>query len=121
MGAMDLTFLNEAGSFKGLDFLKDTARWTTPTAGELIEQRSRLKLDLDFASEAEAAEIRSKMDTLKWRAVRAAARTNLAKLDKLQLDDDVSLEEVLGPEKLAPEPEVPSPGEGKVTDVQMVE
>ncbi len=106
MGAMDLTFLSEAGSVKGLQCLKDPARFETPSVDELIEKVSREELDLDFADGQEKEAIQSKIDSLTWRAIRASSRTSLSKLDKLE--PGKSLREVLGREKPVQEPEAPA-------------
>lgn len=97
MGAMDLTFLSEAGSVRGLESMKNPARFRTPGVDELIDQVSREELDLDFADGEEKETIQSKIDSLTWRAIRASSRISLAKLDKLE--PGKSLGEVLGREK----------------------
>ncbi|KAF2153803.1 hypothetical protein K461DRAFT_292513 [Myriangium duriaei CBS 260.36] len=117
MGAMDLTFLSEAGSARGLQSLKDPARFQTPSIDQLIEQVSREELDLDFADGEEKEAIQSKIDSLSWRAIRAGSRTCLAKLDKLE--PGKRLQEVLAQEKPAQEVEGSGAVEGKTPEVQV--
>ncbi|PNS17111.1 hypothetical protein CAC42_7165 [Sphaceloma murrayae] len=84
MGAMDLTFLSEADSAKGLDKLKDPARFSTPGITELVTEATRTELDLDFAEGEEKEAIQARIDSITWRAIRATSRTSLSKLDKLE-------------------------------------
>ncbi|KAG8626827.1 hypothetical protein KVT40_005772 [Elsinoe batatas] len=83
MGAMDLTFLSEADGAKGLDKLKDPARFSTPSVPELLAEATRSELDLDFAEGEEKQAIQAKIDSISWRAIRATSRTMLSQLDKL--------------------------------------
>ncbi|KAF2226284.1 THO complex, subunit THOC1 [Elsinoe ampelina] len=83
MGAMDLTFLSEADGAKGLDKLKDPARFSTPSVPELLAEATRSELDLDFAEGEEKQAIQAKIDSVSWRAIRATSRTMLSQLDKL--------------------------------------
>ncbi|KAF4550910.1 THO complex subunit 1 transcription elongation factor-like protein [Elsinoe fawcettii] len=98
MGAMDLTFLSEADGAKGLDKLKDPARFSTPSIPELLAEATRSDLDLDFADGEEKEAIQAKIDSISWRAIRATSRTSFSKLDKLEPTKKVA-------EQLAGEPE----------------
>ncbi|TKX26344.1 hypothetical protein C1H76_1306 [Elsinoe australis] len=98
MGAMDLTFLSEADSAKGLDKLRDPARFSTPSVPELMTEATRTELDLDFAEGEEKEAIQAKIDSISWRAIRAASRTSFSKLDKLEPSKKIA-------EVLAGEPE----------------
>ena len=84
MGAMDLTFLSEADSAKGLDSLRDRKKFATPTIHELLRGIETDELDMEMATDEERQVLQTRKDNKSWRALRAASRRCLGKLDKVE-------------------------------------
>lgn len=83
-GAIDLTFLHEADKAKGLDGLRDPARFTELSVNELIKGMETDELDMEMATESERNVLQRQKDNKYWRAMRIATRTGLGKLTKLE-------------------------------------
>lgn len=83
-GAIDLTFLHEADKARGLESLRDPARFTELSVNELIRGMETDELDMEMATESERNVLQRQKDNKYWRAMRIATRTGLGKLTKLE-------------------------------------
>ncbi|KAI4718645.1 nuclear matrix protein [Aureobasidium sp. EXF-10727] len=84
MGAIDVTFLAEVDNAKGLEALKDASRFTAPSPEKLVKGIEGDDLDLEMAmTDEEKNSLEAAKQSKTWRALRAASRTSLALLDKV--------------------------------------
>ncbi|THY24031.1 nuclear matrix protein [Aureobasidium pullulans] len=84
MGAIDVTFLAEVDNAKGLEALKDASRFTAPAPEKLVKGIESDDLDLEMAmTDDEMYSLEAAKQSKTWRALRAASRTSLALLDKV--------------------------------------
>jgi len=83
-GAIDLTFLHEADGARGLDSLRDPARFRELSVNELIKGMETDELDMEMATGDESSVLQRQKDNKYWRAMRIATRTGLGKLTKLE-------------------------------------
>ncbi|KAK6003513.1 hypothetical protein QM012_009284 [Aureobasidium pullulans] len=84
MGAIDVTFLAEVDNAKGLEALKDASRFTAPSPEKLVKGIENDELDLEMAmTDEEKNSLEAAKQSKTWRALRAASRTSLALLDKV--------------------------------------
>lgn len=85
MGAIDLTFLSEADAVKGLERLRDPARYTAPSIPDLVKGITGDELDLEMAmTEQETQSLEAAKSSKTWRALRTATRSALGKLDRAE-------------------------------------
>ncbi|KAI5269479.1 nuclear matrix protein [Aureobasidium subglaciale] len=84
IGAIDVTFLAEVDNAKGLEGLKNASRFTAPSPEKLVKGFESDDLDLEMAmTDEEKNSLEAAKQSKTWRALRAASRTNLALLDKV--------------------------------------
>jgi len=83
-GAIDLMFLHEADAARGLDSLRDPARFKERSVNELIKGIETDELDMEMATGDEHSVLQRQKDNKYWRAMRIATRTGLGKLTKLE-------------------------------------
>jgi THO complex subunit 1 len=96
-GAVDLSFLVE-DSVNGLKMLKSPLRYTETTVDALLDgiDVDELDLEMEVKGSADYTQIRSRMDSKRWRIIRQARADNLAILDKVE--PDKSLKSVFRPQ-----------------------
>lgn len=136
-GAVDVSFLAEADSTKGLESLKDPSRYTygtpmlfrlgsqffrftAPSIEKLVKDIQGDELDLEMAmTDEEKHSLEATMANKTWRALRAATHSSIDLLDKVE--PGKSLQDVLRRQETTQDPgneggEV-SEVDGKVDDV----
>lgn len=96
-GAVDLSFLVE-DSVNGLKMLKSPLRYTETTVDALLDgiDVDELDLEMEVKGSADYTQIRSRMDSKRWRIIRQARADNLAILGKVE--PDKSLKSVFRPQ-----------------------
>jgi len=97
MGALDLTFLEEADKAMGLEMLRDPARYTAPSIVDLVKGIETDELDMEMATDEERQVLETRKDSKTWRALRTASRQCLSKLDRVE--PGKSLQEVFKPDE----------------------
>ena len=94
-GTLNLNFLSEAGNVTGLDSLKDPARFSSPSIDDLVKGIGMDELDMEMAAGEELEILKARKDNKTWRAVRAATRSCLAKLEGIKPGE--SLQDIFKP------------------------
>ena len=96
-GAVDLSFL-VADSVNGLNMLKKPSRYTETTIDQLLDgiDYDELDLDMEVEGSTEYTQLRSRVDSKRWRIIRQARADNLGILDRVE--SDKSLKAVFRPQ-----------------------
>lgn len=138
VNAIDLTFLSEADNAKGLERLKDRARYvescngccnqlltwfrfTPPTIKELTKGIENDELDMEMAmTDEEKQFLEAAKDSKTWRALRIASKTCLSKLDLVEPGQKLnSIFEETGAAERAANGNVAVIGDGHTPEVQV--
>jgi THO complex subunit 1 len=87
---LDLTFLSQGDSRKGLERLKDPSRYQLPSYKTFQSKIELDDMDIDMARDDEAknAAVESKASK-SWRALRIASGTKLVAFDKIERSDKI--------------------------------
>ncbi|CAF9934405.1 hypothetical protein IMSHALPRED_009699 [Imshaugia aleurites] len=98
MGSLDLRFLSDSGDGDGIDKLKDSERYTIPTADSFRGPIAEDDFDIDMAKTGEEKQQASDARASKlWRALRVASKSKLNLFDKI--DDGNNLQALFQPEE----------------------
>ncbi|KAI1131510.1 THO complex subunit 1 transcription elongation factor-domain-containing protein [Nemania abortiva] len=85
MNSLSLAFMDENGSARSFDKLKDPVRWKLPDLTDFKNKIASDDLDLDLANnEKERTQLLESKASKTWRALRIARRSKLATFDKIE-------------------------------------
>ncbi|KAL1632858.1 hypothetical protein SLS56_003348 [Neofusicoccum ribis] len=97
LGSLNLSFLSDAAMSNGLQGLKDSERYTIPTAESLHRGIQGDELDLEMAmTDEDKHNLQEAKASKTWRALRIASKDRLSLFDKI--DDGKQLEALFEPE-----------------------
>lgn len=97
LGTLDLRFLNQTGGDDGIEKLKDTERYSIPTAESFERPIADDQFTIEMGSSAEEKQLAEDAKASKlWRALRVASRNKLKLFDKI--DDGKNFEALFRPE-----------------------
>jgi len=90
LGSLDLGFLTNTDSEKGLERLKDPARYQVPPAKSLQNRIELDDMDIEMARDEESRNLALEAKASKsWRALRLASTTRLLAFDKVDSSENI--------------------------------
>ncbi|KAK0662882.1 THO complex subunit 1 [Lasiodiplodia hormozganensis] len=97
LGSLNLSFLSDAAASSGLQGLKESSRYTIPTAESLHRGIQEDELDLEMAmTDEDKHRLQEAKASKTWRALRIASKDRLSLFDKI--DDGRQLQALFEPE-----------------------
>ncbi|CAG8108937.1 unnamed protein product [Penicillium salamii] len=84
MGSLDLKFLSDSEALANIERLKESDRYSVPSADTFMKGIMDDEMDLDLAmTDEDKAVAQGAIDSKSWRILRLSAKTKLASFDKL--------------------------------------